>query len=79
MSVATSTRMEPSLKTGQGGLPGGLALVAVDGGGGDAGAGQILGHPVGPVLGAGKDQGGGIFFSSSSCTSSLDLLPLSTR
>ena len=41
------------------GLSGGLTLVAVDGGGGDARLGQIPRHPVGAVLGAGKHQGGG--------------------
>ncbi len=47
----------PALEVGQGLLPGGLALVAVNGGGGDARFDQICGHLIGPVLGAGKDQG----------------------
>ena len=46
-----------AFEVGQGLLPGGLALVAVDGGGGDARLDQIPGHLVGPVLGAGKHQG----------------------
>ena len=45
----------PGLEAGQGGLAGGLGFVSVDGGGGDAGALQIPGYPVGPVLGAGED------------------------
>ena len=47
----------PGLEVGQGLLPGGLALVAVDGGGGNTRLGQIPGHLVGPVLGAGEHQG----------------------
>ena len=46
-----------ALEVGQGLLSGGLALVAVDGGGGDTRLDQIPGHLVGPVLGAGKHQG----------------------
>ena len=45
------------LEVGQGLLPGGLAFVSVDGGGGDARFGQVTGHFVCPMLGAGKDQG----------------------
>ena len=47
----------PRLKVGQGLLPGGLALVAVDGGGSHPRLFQIPGHLVGPVLGAGEHQG----------------------
>ena len=47
----------PGPEVGQGLLAGGLALVAVDGGGGDPVLAQLPGHLVGPVLGAGKDQG----------------------
>ena len=45
------------LEVSQGLLAGGLALVAVDGGGGDARLAQVPGHLVGSVLGAGEDQG----------------------
>ncbi len=44
------------LESGQCCLSGGLALVAVDGGGGDACLGQVLRHPVCPVLCAGEHQ-----------------------
>lgn len=45
---------DPSgLEVGQGLLAGGLALVPMDGGGGDPFLAQIPGHLVGPVLGAG--------------------------
>ena len=47
----------PGLELPQALLPGGLGLVAVDGGGGDALAGQVPGHFVRAVLGAGEDQG----------------------
>ena len=47
----------PRLELPQALLPGGLGLVAVDGGGGDALAGQVPGHFVRAVLGAGEDQG----------------------
>ncbi len=82
MSVATSTRMEPSLNPAKRRLPGGLGFVPVDGGGGgDAGAGQVLGDAVGPVLGAGKHQGRRdlVFSPASPRQQELDLLPLSTR
>ena len=47
----------PGLELPQALLPGSLGLVAVDGGSGDALAGQVPGHFVRAVLGAGKDQG----------------------
>ena len=47
------------LEVAEGLHPGGLALVAVDGGGGDAPFLEVLGDAVGPVLGAGEHQGGG--------------------
>ena len=47
----------PAFEVGEGLLPGGLTLVAVDGGGGDAAFLEVPGHLIGPVLGAGKDQG----------------------
>ena len=46
-------------EVGQGGLPGSLRLVAVDGGGGDPRSVQVTAHLVRAVLGAGEDQGGG--------------------
>ena len=49
----------PRLEVVEGLDPGGLALVAVDGGGGDALGVEVPGDAVGPVLGAGEHQGGG--------------------
>ncbi len=40
----------------EGALAGGLALVAVDCGGGDAVGLELLGEPIGPVLGASEDE-----------------------
>ena len=57
MSVATSTRRWPALKFASARCAGVLALVAVNGLGGDARVVQLLGDLVGAVLGAGEDQG----------------------
>ena len=46
----------PALEALQGLDAGGLALVAVDGHGGNAGPAQLLHHPVRAVLGIGEDQ-----------------------
>ena len=47
------------LKLLQGGLPGRLGFIPMDGQRRDTLPGQLLDHPVGAVLGAGKHQGGG--------------------
>ena len=49
-------RHPPGLEVGQGPDPLGLALVAVDGGDRDAVLLELLGQPVGAVLGAGEDE-----------------------
>ena len=46
-----------TLKIGQSLLPGGLGLVPMDGGGGNARLVEVPRHLVGAMLGAGKDQG----------------------
>ena len=56
MSVATSTRTRAGAEVFERALAGALRLVAVDRLGADAGADQLLGDPVGAVLGAGEDE-----------------------
>ena len=63
-------------EVGQGGLTGGLGLVSVDSGGGNARLFQISCHPVGPVFGAGKNQNGGVVMLPQQPGQKLDLLTL---
>ena len=55
-SVATRSVDAAGLEVGERANALRLALVAVDGGGGDAVLLQLLGQPVGAVLGAGEDE-----------------------